>query len=101
MSDLANPSVRIQTTSQPAGALQFGADGRITGLEGVLDQIFESLGRQVTPLVRDIAIPMIQRDKELQKTVGAAAGQAFANEIKPFLWVLTGLGIGLFLFRRK
>jgi hypothetical protein len=79
----------IATTSAPD--LRFGSDGRIVGLDAVLDQIVGAVGRQVTPLVRDVALPIIQRDKELQKTVGAAAGKALAQELKPFLWV--GLGL--------
>ena len=58
----------IATTSAPD--LRFDPSGRIAGLDGVLDQILESVGKQVTPLVRDVALPILQRDRELQKTVG-------------------------------
>lgn len=72
--------------------MALGADGRIAGLDGVLDQIGEALSRQVTPLVRDNVLPFIQRDKAMQREVGAAAGRAAANALKPILWTAVGLG---------
>lgn len=84
------PAPAIATAPQPN--LRFGPDGKIQGLDGVLSQIADSLGKVVTPLVRDTALPIIQRDKALQREIGASAGKAAAQEAS--LWLaLMGLGL--------
>lgn len=66
------------------------SDGRIAGIDGVLDQIAGAVTRQVVPIVRDTVLPIIQRDKELQKTVGEAIGRGAVRSLRPFLWVIAG-----------
>jgi|WetSurMetagenome_2_1015567.scaffolds.fasta_scaffold460416_2 hypothetical protein len=93
---IKSPPTASAPTAPALPPMSFGADGRITGLDGVLDQIGESLSRQATPLLRDVMLPIIQRDKELQKTIGAAAGiaagNAAANQLRVPL-ILLGVGV--------
>lgn len=73
--------------------IQVRADGSITGIDGMLDQISASVGRQILPMLRDQVLPVLQNDRQLQMTVGRAAGQQIA---KP-LWALaivTGTYLG-------
>jgi hypothetical protein len=97
VSNAAATAASAVSNAVPNSQLRFGPDGRIQGLDGVLNQIFESLGKQVTPLVVDKVVPILQRDRELQKTVGAAAGRAAAQELKPYLFLmgagLTGIAL--------
>lgn len=73
------------TTPAPAG---IGPDGRIAGIDGMLDQIAGALVRQATPYVQSQILPALQSDRALQMTVGAAAGQAAAQTLRP--WVILG-----------
>jgi hypothetical protein len=74
--------------SSPSSAPSVGVDstGRITGVDGMLDQIASALAGQV----RTQLLPVVQQDRDLQRTIGAAAGQAAAQELKP--WVVLGAG---------
>jgi hypothetical protein len=69
--------------ADPAQTGQIGPDGRIAGIDGVLDQITEAIGRQIVPILQQSVLPVLQRDKELQREVGAAAGAAAARTL---LW---------------
>ena len=67
-----------------------------------MNQIGEAAARQIGPLVqttvppllRDTVLPILSRDKELQRTIGAAAGQAAARELKPWM-ILIGVSLGV------
>ncbi len=109
----------------PAGApaqapanspVAIGPDGRITGISGILDQIGEAAARQaipvlqqvVPPLIRNDIMPILLRDKEMQRTLGEAAGRAAAREIKPWviligvsLGVIAGVQVAKFVRRRR
>jgi hypothetical protein len=86
-------------TSPP---VTIGPDGRIVGIEGILDQIAQAAARQagpliqqaVPPILRDTVLPILSRDKEMQRTVGAAAGQAAVKEIKPWV-ILLSVSLGV------
>lgn len=86
------PAATTPTTpAAPASpAVQFTSDGRIAGIDGVLNQIAEAVSRQVVPIVRDTALPILQRDKELQRTIGDAAGRGAVKQLRPFLWIIAG-----------
>lgn len=60
-----------------------GPDGHVYGIDGMLDQVAGALARQA----RTELLPAIQADRELQETIGRAAGREVA---KP-LWILAGL----------
>lgn len=73
----------------PRSSIQFDARGRLVGIDGVLDQISESLAKQAVHL-----LPLLQADKELQRTIGRAAGEAAARKLEPVLWIIAGtLGV--------
>src|SRR5258708_37444025 len=78
------PAVTPLTTP----SIGVGPDGRIAGIDGMLDQVAGALVRQATPLVQSQILPAIQRDRALQATVGAAAGRAAAHALRP--WVILG-----------
>lgn len=67
-----------------------GPDGRLVGVDGIIDQIGEGLRRQVEPMVRDMILPYVSRDTQLQARVGQAAGASIAHELKP--WVILAAG---------
>lgn len=63
-------------------------DGSISGVDGMLDQISASLARQIVPAIRDNVLPVIQHDRQLQTTVGRAAGVAIGQELAKPLWAI-------------
>lgn len=65
-------------------------NGRLVGVDGIIDQIGEGLRRQAEPLIRDMILPYVSRDAELQARVGASAGDALARQLKP--WVILAAG---------
>lgn len=85
-----------------APPVAIGSDGRLSGINGILDQIAEAAARQVVPIIqqtvppilRNDVLPILQRDKEMQKTIGTAAGIASAKELKPWV-ILIGLSLGV------
>jgi len=78
------------TPIQMTREIQFDKNGRLVGVDGVLDQVSAALGRQAEPILRNTILPTLRADRELQRTVGAAAGKALARELKPFFFVITG-----------
>lgn len=59
----------------------------------------ETAARQLGPLLTGTVIPILQRDKELQRTLGAAAGRAAIEEVKPILWFIAGtMAAGVFVY---
>jgi hypothetical protein len=66
------------------------ASGHVHGVDGVLNQIAAAVVAQATPVVRDQLMPILQNDRQLQATVGAAAGQAMAGP----LWVVAAVAAG-------
>jgi hypothetical protein len=58
-------------------------DGSISGIEGMLDQITNSLVRQI----RVELLPVLQADKHLQTTLGRGIGSEVAKPI----WVLVSI----------
>jgi hypothetical protein len=79
--------------------IQLRADGSITGIDALLDQISGSLGRQIVPMLREQIVPILQNDRELQTAIGRAAGREIA---KP-LWGLALIGViyGVISVRHK
>lgn len=75
----------MATTSQPD--LSVMPDGRISGIDGMLDQISGSLAKQVVPLLRTEILPILQNDLRLQATIGAAVGREVARP----LWALVAI----------
>lgn len=70
--------------------IRVGPNGHIQGVDGMLDQIASALTRHAGPmLVRDV-LPAVQSDVAMQERMGAAAGQAMADKILP--WVTLGAG---------
>lgn len=83
----APPSPSVPPTTQPD--ISIGPNGRINGVDGMLDQIAQALTRHAGPmLVRDV-LPAVQRNRAMQDRVGHAAGAAMASSLKP--WVVGGV----------
>lgn len=61
------------------------SDGRIPGIDGMLDQVAAAVARQAAPVIRTELLPVVLADRELQRTVGSAAGKAFAQAVWPWL----------------
>lgn len=74
----------------PAATGDIDANGRLVGVDGILNQIGDALRRQVEPMLRDTILPIVQRDTALQVTIGHAAGGAIADELRP--WIILGAG---------
>ena len=72
----------------PADDIRVGKDGRIHGVDGMLDQIAQALTRHAGPMLARDVLPIVQRDAALQTRVGQAAGVAMASTLKP--WVIAG-----------
>ena len=68
--------------------IRVGKDGRIHGVDGMLDQIAQALTRHAGPMLARDVLPIMQRDEALQARVGQAAGVAMADTLKP--WVIAG-----------
>lgn len=92
----------ITPTPGPPSDVRIGPDGRITGINGILDQIAEAAARQVGPLIQQVVppilrndvLPILQRDKEMQREIGMAVGTAAARELKPWI-ILIGVSLGV------
>lgn len=82
------PAGQVSAKAAPTSAIGVAADGRITGIDGMLDQVAGALVRQATPVVKTQILPALQQDKALQGTVGTAAGVAMADQLRP--WVILG-----------
>lgn len=87
-----SPTAPANTTHVPAtdAAPEVGVrpDGSITGIDGMLDQISASLARQIVPAIRDTVVPVLQNDRQLQTTVGRAAGAEIGRQLAGPLWTL-------------
>ena len=67
------------------------ADGRVLGVDGLLDQISGSVARQF----RTELWPEIRNDRELQRTVGYAVGHGAGNALRPAATgAAAALGVG-------
>lgn len=85
-----------------------GENGRIHGVDGMLDQIAAALMRHAGPAVRRDVLPAIREDRELQARVGSVVGDAIAKELRPYLLigagalvVIAGVQLGLAHRRRR
>lgn len=74
----------------PTPPIEFTPEGHLQGIEGVLDQVMGAVTRAVAPMVQEQIYPMIQRDKELQREIGAAAGYAIARKLRAPVWIAAG-----------
>ena len=92
------PQPQPVTPRSPNGAdIRVGPNGRVEGVDGMLDQIAAALSRHAGPmLVRDV-LPAVREDAALQARVGAAVGQAMASRLAP--WIALGAGaLGVLAF---
>ena len=75
----------------PASAeIRVGENGRIHGVDGMLDQIAGALVKHARPVLVQDLLPAVQRDARMQDRVGAAIGQSMAAELRP--WLVVGVG---------
>lgn len=81
------------TTMSPAGQVSdatpvtVDSTGKIHGVDVMLDQIAGALARQARPLLQNDIIPALQRDRETQREIGAAAGRAAAKAVEGPVWL--------------
>jgi len=62
------------------------AAGRLVGVDGVLNQVAGAVAAQAARVL----LPPLQADRELQRTIGAAAGRAIYREARPVVWTVAG-----------
>ena len=62
--------------------IRIGPDGRIQGVDGMLDQIAQALARHAGPMLARDVLPIVQRDQALQMRVGQSAGTAMADRLQ-------------------
>ncbi len=74
------------TATRIANRVTLDSRGQLIGMEGVLDQIAQSVARAA----RDELLPVLQRDTALQREIGGAAGTQLAKELAPAVWVGVG-----------
>jgi len=87
----APPSTAPPAPATPAPAAPSGTDRVVASIENA--------ARQIGPLLSGTVLPILQRDTELQRTVGEAAGRAAVKELKPILWFVAGtLAVGVFVY---
>lgn len=83
-----DPRVILPNYRLPAGdpASTPSTDGKVLGVDGMLDQITGSVVRQV----RAELWPAIQADHATQQRVGHAIGQGVGRELRPYAIVTAG-----------
>lgn len=74
----------------PNPEIRVGDDGRIHGVDGMLDQIAGALMRHAGPMITRDVLPAVREDPALQTRVGQAVGQAVGQEIRPYFLVGAG-----------
>ena len=79
-----------QRPAPPSAEIRVGDDGRIHGVDGMLDQIAGALMRHAGPMIARDVMPAVREDPALQTRVGQAVGQAVGQEIRPYLLVGAG-----------
>jgi hypothetical protein len=80
----------IAPAGQAAPGVTVGSDGRIVGVDGMLDQIASALATQAQLKL----LPVLQQDTALQERVGQAVGRRAADRLAGPAWLLAG-GIAL------
>jgi hypothetical protein len=65
-----NPADAGRSLEDP---IQLGEDGRVRGIDGILDQVSEALVRQA------------RRDRALHDRIGAAVGESVSSNVAPWL----------------
>lgn len=87
------PSGAAAPAAGGPASISMDATGRIQGVDGMLTQIAQALAGAAVPLVRTEVLPVLQQDRELQRTVGAAMGReiglAVARKMWPYAAVIT------------
>lgn len=97
-----------QGPASPVADVEIDESGRIAGVDGVLNQVAEALARQAGPMLRNEILPVLQRDRAMQRTIGAAAGAAIGRKLAPYaalstlaLVVIAGLKAKKYLDARR
>lgn len=80
----------VAPPASTAPAVTMDSTGKITGVDGMLDQIASALAKQARPMLTNDILPVLQRDRETQREIGAAAGRAAAKEIEGPVWLAAG-----------
>ncbi len=79
-----------QAPAQPAPSIDIAPDGRLSGVDGLLDQISAALMRQVGPIVTNDVLPALQQDRELQRILGEGIGRGVGQKLAGPAWLLAG-----------
>jgi hypothetical protein len=64
--------------------IRYNADGSITGIDGLLDQIAAAVARRFVPILRQEILPVLQEDRDMQMRIGRGIGR----EIAMPLWAM-------------
>ncbi len=66
------------------------AGGRVEGIDGMLDQISAALAKQAGPMIARDLWPLFQADTAMQERMAAAAGEAAAAKLRPWIALAAG-----------
>lgn len=86
------PSTALPAPAAPVVApdIGIGPDGKMTGIEPILDQITKSVVDNAGPMIRNQLLPVLQADKAMQREVGRAIGHAIAKHLQLPAWIAAG-----------
>lgn len=78
-----------EAVRSPVADVEMDETGRIHGIDGMLSQIAAAIAREAAPVIRTEILPVLQRDRVSQRTIGAAAGLAAAKKLAPYAFFTT------------
>lgn len=86
------PSVTASAPAAPSTTI--APDGRVAGIDGLLNQIAAAAINQARPMVVNDILPVIQADPAMQRNIGEGIGRGIGSEMSGPAWVAAGaLGI--------
>jgi len=68
--------------------IRVGPNGRVEGVDGMLDQIAGALVKHARPVLLEDVLPAVRSDVQMQQRVGAAIGKTISDELRP--WIVLG-----------
>lgn len=79
----------------PSAEIRVGENGRIHGVDGMLDQIAGALVKHARPMLLEDVLPVVRSDVQMQQRIGAAIGKTMADELRPWIVIGTVASIAL------
>ena len=85
----------IPSAPPPSAEIRVGENGRIHGVDGMLDQIAGALVKHARPVLLEDVLPVVRSDVQMQQRIGAAIGKSMADELRPWIVIGTVASIAL------